>query len=163
MISVKITKLSAGGFTLVEVLAAVGVLAVGSLAFLPAFTNANKERNLQQSVENARDALANARNRALTGVNNPGAGNIYRYSGVKFTAGNANYELFRSVNADTPTCINPNANGVSDGVKGFASGVVSRIPPAESPTCVFFEFSSGNAYITKGVPGSPAVADACQN
>ncbi|MBU1970574.1 type II secretion system GspH family protein, partial [Patescibacteria group bacterium] len=65
MTSVKITKLSAGGFTLVEVLAAVGVLAVGSLAFLPAFTNANKERNLQQSVENARDALANARNRAL--------------------------------------------------------------------------------------------------
>lgn len=148
------------GFTLVEVLVAVGVLAVGSLAFLPSFSGANKEKALAQSVENAKDAIATARNRALTNVGNPGSAGSYNYSGVKFTAGSSGYEIFRSTVADVSTCTNIPASD-SDGQRTLLNGVQSRIPLAESPTCFFFEFGSGDAYVTKGT--APAPANACNN
>ncbi len=148
------------GFTLVEVLVAVGALAVGSLAFLPSFSASNKEKNLTQSVENAKDAIATARNRALAEVGNPEASNPYRYSGVKFTAGSSTYELFRSKIADVGTC--DTLSGVArDGIKTLLGNVVAKIPSGESPTCIFFEFGSGDAYVTKGT--TPATANACTN
>ncbi len=151
------------GFTLVEVLVAVGVLAVGSLAFLPSFSGANKEKALAQSVENAKDAIATARNRALTNVGNPGSAGSYNYSGVKFTAGSSDYEIFRSTTADVSTCTSLPASGISvlDSQGTLLNGVQSRIPSGESPTCFFFEFGSGDAYVTKGTASAPA--NACNN
>lgn len=158
----KITK-SNLGFTLIEVLIAVGVLAVGTLAFLPSFSGANKQKNLAQSVENAKDAIATARTRALTETGNPGESNPYEYSGIRFTENSQTYEVFRSKVADVTTCINIPTVGtsVSDGVRTFPGGVVARIAPIDSPTCMFFKFGTGEAYIAKGT--TVATADACND
>ena len=143
------------GFTLVEVLVAVGVLAVGSLAFLPSFTRSSKQKSLAQAVENAKDAIATARNRALTETGNSGGSGSFRYSGVKFTRNSSNYILFRSNLADVSSCqsIQASTNTValkSDGEKSLPGEVQAKITSAESPTCMFFEFGTGNAYTTKG-------------
>ena len=149
------TNSNKSGFTLVEVLVAVGVLAVGSLAFLPSFTGANKQKALAQAVENAKDAIATARNRALTETGNPGDADTYKYSGVKFTGGSDRYIVFRSTLADAPTCgaVQAGTNTFSlrsDGEKVLPGGVQARMSLTESPTCMFFEFGTGNAYTTKG-------------
>lgn len=156
------------GFTLVEILVAVGVLAVGSLAFLPSFSGASKQKSLAQSVENAKDAVATARNRALTEVGNPGldpgSADSYKYSGAKFTDGSSTYQLFRSTTADVTTCTNVPTSGVSvlDGQRTLLTTVEPKLPTGESPTCFFFEFGSGDAYVTKG--SDPAYATkSCQN
>ncbi len=143
------------GFTLVEVLVAVGVLTVGSLAFLPSFTGANKQKTLTQAVENAKDAMATARNRALTETGNPVGTDTYKFSGVKFTRGSDKYILFRSNLADVSTCqtVQPMTNDTSiksDSERQLPGGVQAKMRPEESPTCVFFEFGTGNAYTTKG-------------
>jgi len=151
------------GFTLVEVLVAVGVLAVGSFAFLPSFTGANKQKALAQAVENTKDAIATARNRALTETGNPGDASTFKYSGVKFTDGSSAYTLFRSNIATPGVCNNlaseSGANVVVDSTKNLPGGVVSKLStssPDENPTCMFFEFGTGNAYTTKGIdPSNP--------
>lgn len=148
-------SINKSGFTLVEVLVAVGVLAVGSLAFLPSFTGSSRQKNLTQAVENAKDAIATARNRALTETGNPGDVGSFNYSGVKFTRGSDKYIVFRSALADVATCQAVQASTStpslrSDGEKQLPGGVQARMPSAESPTCIFFEFGTGNAYTTKG-------------
>jgi len=144
-------KYNKSGFTLVEVLIAVGVLAVGSLAFLPSFTGANKQKALAQAVENAKDAIATARNRALTETYNPGEGNPLKYAGVRFTYDNGTYELFRSDVASAAVCQNKaSTNYVPDSTKTLPGDVRAKITQPESPTCMFFEFGTGNAYTTKG-------------
>jgi len=148
-------NINKSGFTLVEVLVAVGVLAVGSLAFLPSFTGSSKQKNLTQAVENAKDAVATARNRSLTETGNPGDAATYKYSGVKFTRGNDRYIVFRSTLADVATCqaLRADTNTPSlksDAEKLLPGGVQARMLSTESPTCMFFEFCTGNAYTTKG-------------
>lgn len=143
------------GFTLVEVLVAVGVMAVGSLAFLPSFTGSSRQKGLTQAVENAKDAIATARNRALTETGNPGDAGTYKYSGVKFIRGSDRYIVFKSTLADVATCQALQASTdtsslKSDGEKQLPGGVQARMPSTESPTCMFFEFDTGNAYTTKG-------------
>lgn len=148
------------GFTLVEVLVAVGVLAVGSLAFLPSFTGANKQKALAQAVENAKDAIATARNRALTETYNPGEGNPLKYAGVRFTYDSGTYELFRSDVASANVCQGlMSTNFALDATKTLPGDVRAKVPLAESPTCVFFEFGTGNAYTTKGASSCDSCND----
>lgn len=166
------------GFTLVEVLVAVGILSATSLAFLPSFSKANREKNLKQNSENVRDAITTSRNRALTEVNNPGAGAKYSYSGIKFTNGSDSYVLFRSSAATTEVCNNlPSATTVVDSTRKLSNEVKARVNTVvnvatgtinESPTCIFFEFGTGNAYVTKGPydavnPGNNYALKSCRN
>lgn len=148
-----ITKFNNSGFTLVEVLVAVGVLSVVSVAFIPSFSNSNREKNLQQNSETVRDALATARNKALTQVGNPGLAdaNKYKYSAVKFVEDSSTVTYFRSIAADSNTCYNlPSGQVEIDSTKTLSNDVVARIASAETPTCIFFEFGTGNALASKG-------------
>lgn len=146
------TNSNKSGFTLVEVLVAVGVLAVGSLAFLPSFTGANRQKALAQAVENAKDAVATARNRALTETFNPGDTNPLRYAGVRFRYDSGTYELFRSDTATAGVCQNlASTNFVIDATKTLPGDVKAKISSSDSPMCMFFEFGTGNAYTTKGI------------
>ena len=141
------------GFTLVEVLVAVGALSVASFAFLPSFTNSLREKNLQQSLEAAKDAAVTARNRALTETGSPGETDTekYKYSGVRFVRDSGEYEAFRSISADSATCANLPADSVAiDSVKILPGGVVARLAAGDNPTCVFFEYKTGNSVTTKG-------------
>ena len=154
------------GFTLVEVLIAVGVLSVASFAFMPSFTSSLNEKKLQQSVDAVRDATATARNRALTEVGSPGADTTqkYKYSGVRFENGSGTYLQFRSETASKEVCANPGgvANAVVDSTKMLPNGVVARIkvaPVNESPLCVFFKFQTAETVTTKG----PNDAVTCSN
>jgi prepilin-type N-terminal cleavage/methylation domain-containing protein len=146
------------GFTLVEVLIAVGVLTVASFAFMPSFTSSLNDKKLQQSIDAVRDATATARNRALTEVGSPGADETqkYKYSGVRFENNSPIYTQFRTVAATKEVCANPAgfpAIAVVDSAKTLPSGIVARIqttPVNESPTCVFFEFKTAETVTTKG-------------
>lgn len=151
--------MSKKGFTLVEVLIAVGVLAVASAAFLPSFTGSLNEKKLQQAADAVRDAVATTRNRALTEVGSPGASDVtkYKYSGVKFANKSGTYVEFRSTDATKEICANPSADptlAIVDSTKTLPNGVVARIqttPINESPKCVFFAFKTAEAVITKGL------------
>ena len=149
--------MSKKGFTLVEVLIAVGVMSIASMAFLPSFMGTLDEKKLQQSVDTAKDAIATARNRALTEVGNPGANEAtkYKYSAVKFERGSSTYYLFRSDVATNGVCGESGdaplgVNVVVDSTKTLPNGAVARIESADSPTCIFFEFKTAVAVSTKG-------------
>ncbi|MFA5776404.1 MAG: type II secretion system protein [Patescibacteria group bacterium] len=148
------------GFTLVEVLVAVGVLATASVAFLPSYTNSLNEKKLQQSVDAVKDATATARNRALAEVGGPGASDAvkYKYSGVKFENGSGTYYQFRSDIATPGACGGTgevpgeppaSANVVVDSTKTLPNEVVARIASADSPLCVFFAFKTAEAVATR--------------
>lgn len=151
-----ITKFNNSGFTLVEVLVAVGVLSVVSVAFIPSFSNSNREKNLQQNSETVRDALATARNKALTQVGNPGLADAskFKYSAVKFEEDSSVVTYFRSTTADSDTCNHlntlPSSQVEIDSTKTLSNDVVARIASTETPTCIFFEFGTGNALASKG-------------
>jgi|GEM_PF-6633800 prepilin-type N-terminal cleavage/methylation domain-containing protein len=154
------------GFTLVEVLIAVGVLSVASAAFLPSFSGALNEKKIQQSADAVRDALATTRTRALTEVGNPGAAetSLYKYAGVKFDNGSGTYYQFRSAAATPAVCGGAGAppagtNVVVDATKTLPSGVVARINAAGSPLCVFFAFKTAEAVTTKGADAAVACSD----
>jgi prepilin-type N-terminal cleavage/methylation domain-containing protein len=159
------------GFTLIEVLIAVGVLSVASFAFLPSFTGSLNEKKLQQSIEAVRDATATARNRALTEVGSPGAVDAgkYKYSGVKFEDGSGTYYQFRSNVATTGACgVAGSLPGVPavtgelitvDSTKTLPNGVVARIDVNDSPLCVFFEFKTAVAVTTKGSKSAVSCED----
>lgn len=140
------------GFTLVEVMVAVGVLSVIALAFLPSFGTSLKRKSLDQSLENTRDAISTARNKALTQISNPAEANPYKYSGVRFTYNSSKYEFFRSKEANKDICKNLESSPdvVIDSSRTLPNNVVAKIPQAQSPTCFFFEFGSGNPFVTKG-------------
>lgn len=142
------------GFTLVEMLVAVGVMSIATLAFLPSFSRANRDKTLQQNAGTLKDAVTTVRNKALTEVNNPGSDTTYVYSGIKFTSGSSQYTVFRSNEANATVCSNLSGNVVIDGVKNFSNDVLAKIKtaptPSEDPTCIFFEYGSGNALTTKG-------------
>lgn len=148
---------NSAGFTLVEILVAVGVLAVGTLAFLPSFSGANKQKALTQSVENAKDAVVTARNRALTETGNPEEVNAYKYSGVRFTKDSGEYKVFRSNTATADVCANlvsgVGINVMVDANKTLPGGVVARLAAADNPVCMFFEYGTGDACETKGSVG----------
>lgn len=137
------------GFTLIEVLIAVGVLSVASLAFLPSFTGSYKEKNLQRAQEAVKDAITTARSKALTEVGNPSASEstVYNYSGIKFIAGSGDYYLFRSNAATSGACASPT---IVDSTKSLPSGIVARIASSKTPTCIFFEYKTGATLITEG-------------
>ena len=141
------------GFTLVEVLIAVGVMSVASFAFLPSFTGSLNDKKLQQAVDAVRDATATVGNRALTEVGNPGASDAtkYKYAGVKFTRNSGEYISFRSESATSTVCNNLGSNVVIDSTKTLPNAVIARINENDSPLCVFFAFKTAEAVTTKGL------------
>lgn len=147
--------MSKNGFTLVEVLIAVGVMSVASFAFLPSFTGSLNEKKLQQATETVRDATATVRNRALTEVGNPGVGDAskYKYAGIRFVDKSSDYLSFRSESATQAVCADPRTapNTVVDSTKTLPNGVVVRISSGESPSCVFFVFKTAEAITIKGL------------
>ena len=151
----KSNKINNHGFTLVEVLVAVGVIAVASVAFIPSFTGSVKNKALQQSVAVARDAISNTRNRALTQTGMDVSSN-YTNAGVKATRGSGELQIFRTSerNKDNldDVCKNltTNTTVVIDSVVKLPGNVVARVSAADDPTCIFFEYGTGDGYITKG-------------
>jgi len=151
------------GFTLVEILVAVGVLAVATLAFLPSFSKSYKEKSLQKAMDAVKDATTTARNSALTEVGNPGAEGTARfvYSGVKFERDSGEYILFRSTDATSDICVNlPEDSAAIDSTKTLPNDIVARIAvAAESPLCVFFEYGTGVSIITRGSSDATSCTD----
>lgn len=173
----KVNKHQTSGFTIIEVLVAVGVLAVGSLAFLPSFTGASKQKALIENVENAKDILATVRTSCLVYVGNPDGSDKYSYSGVKYTHASSDVFMFRSTVADTSICEDVSGSEgttgststgsyLVDAKKVLSNGVVSKIPAGESPKCIFFKYGTCDSYVTSGttVPGNPpAERDVCND
>ena len=151
-----LTAVSKKGFTLVELLVAVGVVSVASLSLIPSFTTRNKEKALQEAFLKAKDVLGTVQNKAMTEVGSPGAADAvkYKYSGVKFVRNSGNYVVFRSTEASSDVCQNmSSAKSVQDASSALPSSAVAKIASPDNPLCVFFEYKTGNAFTTKGASG----------
>jgi prepilin-type N-terminal cleavage/methylation domain-containing protein len=150
---------NSSGFTLIEVLVAVGVLTVASLAFLPSYTKSFEGKKLQSASDVVRDATASARNRALTqagGGQDDAMG--YKYSVVKVENNSRDILLFRSTDLDVATCNSP---AVIDSTIKLPEGTKATTSSTESPTCIFFAYKTGDCWSTKGT--NPTNVTPCSN
>lgn len=126
------------GFTLVELLLVVSIIAVLSSFMIPGFSNYIDNQNMLQAAEILKSDLRNVQNKALTGV---GAytDNVL-YWGIKIPSANAStYNVFKSVANNAAACNNAVTESVSENLPGNV--VVKNANGA----CVFFSVENGNA------------------
>lgn len=145
-------KIGFGGFSMVEVLVAVGVLAIGFLAFLPSYSFVIKRKSLDQSVEDVKDIISTVRSTAVMQSESGGGVEIYRYTGLRFTRNSSTYEAFRSMEANKDVCKNLGSRNdvIIDYVRNMPDLVVAKMLEVDNPTCFFFEYGTGNVFVTKG-------------
>lgn len=128
------------GFTLVELLLVVALIAVLSSFLIPGFSNYIDSQNIRQGQELLKSDLRTAQNKALTGVSSSVAG--VSYWGLKIPSQNAaKYSFFKSSEADSSACNNAVLEETS---KPLPGGVVVIDAPG---ACVFFSLRNGDATV----------------
>lgn len=126
------------GFTLVEILLVVSIIAILSAFLIPGFSNYTKSQNVRQGMEILKSDLRTAQNKALTGVNS--VSNGADYWGIKIPSDDAsNYQFFYStVNsscADADITFSSTSKTLPGGTSVLGEGGV----------CVFFSRKNGDA------------------
>ncbi len=141
------------GFTLLEVIIAMSIISIVMSASLSSFSNRSKELNLQEAYNAAKDSLRTAQNKAQAEVGSPGAGadQKYKYAGVRFVKDSGEYISFRSSDLSDSVCGTLDATKtVQDSVSTLPYSMVAKMDSTETPTCIFFEYPTGNTYVSKG-------------
>lgn len=145
----RIVAQNAQGFTLVELLMVVSIIAALSGFLIPGFSTYIDNQNVLQAQELLKNDLRTAQNRALTGV---GTAVGTSFWGIKVVGDNANdYLLFSSAADSAAAC-----NSVSSGGSGVTRSeplpgrVVVR---GSNGACVFFSTRNGDATIVNNPSG----------
>lgn len=126
------------GFTLVEILLVVSIIAVLSAFLIPSFSNYTESQSIRQGTEILKSDLRTAQNKALTGVNSV-SGNA-NYWGVKISSDNeSSYEFFYSTSNTSCDAVNITVSSTS---KNLPGNVAVR---GEGGVCVFFDRRNGDA------------------
>lgn len=133
------------GFTLVELLIVVGIVALITGGLIPAFSNYMQNQDLLQAQEQLKNDLRSIQNRALAGAQSETlvGGNQVHYWGVQFVSGSADFTYFISdVNTSCPP-----ANRQVEGEYKVPHGLVLNASSFTSPPngCIFFSFSDGGS------------------
>lgn len=129
---------SKNGFTLVELLLVVSIIAVLSSFLIPGFSNYIDNQNVLQASEILKSDLRSAQSKALTGVGAYSSGILYW--GIKIPSDNAtSYIFFNSTANDATACTNAVADTTSENLPG---GVVIK---GANGACIFFSVENGNA------------------
>lgn len=139
------------GFTLVELLLVVSLIAVLSSFLIPGFSNYIDNQNIRQAQELLKSDLRNVQNKALTGV---GASvSTVDYWGLKIPSSDAkNYIYFQSQTNDGSACDSAVANETSGNLPG---DVVIK---GANGVCVFFSLRNGDATIVNLVGGGDTIS-----
>jgi len=98
--SFKKVSLNTQGFTLVELLVVISIIALLTGAVIPSFSNYIKNQNLRQAQEQFKSDLRTTQNKALTGT---GTDTTVKYWGIHLLDGNNNYYTFSST-TNTAAC-----------------------------------------------------------
>lgn len=136
-------RLFSQGFTLIEILLVVSILAVMTATLIPSFDSYIKNQNLKQAQEAVKNDLRTMQNRAMTGASSASGIN---YWGIYFADESNSYSL---VSSSTPeNCgVGAESGGVLPGdvVMDTGSG------PSADARCVWFALGTGDTYDTSEV------------
>ena len=132
----KVSAPNTKGFTLIEMLIAVSLIALLSGILIPSFTRYSASQNLRQAREKLKSDLRTAQNNAMTGANST----TVDYWGIRFSPDSGTYALFRST--DTSDC------GTVDVVRTTMGALPNGTVTLFSITgnqCIYFAESTGDA------------------
>jgi prepilin-type N-terminal cleavage/methylation domain-containing protein len=139
------------GFTLLELMVVVGIIAVLSGFAIPNFNSYINNQNLRQSQDQVKNDIRSVQNQALTGSMMSSATGL-KYWGIKFVTNSSNYSVFLPGSGQTlpQACLNPPSTyNVSSSL--FAGSVVRSLGHASgtaTPMCLFISFDNGNVSLT---------------
>lgn len=152
------------GFTLVEILLVVSIIAVLSAFLIPGFSNYTESQSIKQGIEIVKSDLRTAQNKALTGVNSYSAS--ADYWGIKIYSDAAeNYRFFYSTQNSSCDDADITTANLSQKLPGDVAVL------GESGTCVFFSRKNGDTNLVGDNGGDSrihvgksdtSIDDACQ-
>ena len=120
------------GFTLVELLVSVSILAVLTAVTIPNFNNFIRSQNLKQSQEQIKNGIRDTQIRAMAGVDSTN----YSYWVFRASSGGTTFNIGKS--ADTTSCGSITVVDTSAVLPGDATLGVSS-----SPACIYYAMGSG--------------------
>ncbi len=132
------------GFTLIELMVVVGILALISGIMIPSFSNYTRNQSLKQAQENFKSDLRSIQNRALTGT---GSDKTYGttpplpalYWAISYTAGAGSYSVYLTHRNDCSTPV----------IESQTFNLPSNIT-FNSSGCLLFSLEDGSVYTTGG-------------
>lgn len=132
------------GFTLIELMVVVSILAIVSGIMIPSFSTYTRNQTLKQAQENFKSDLRSIQNRALTGASSDVTlgGNLVKYWGVNFVANSSTYT---SLIASSAAC----AGGTTQLVQTFSLPATVSFS-STSGGCYLFSMDDGSIYNTSG-------------
>jgi len=134
------------GFTLVELLLVVSLIAVLSSFLIPGFSTYIDIQNIRQAQEQIKNDLRTVQNNALSGVGSSSPS--VAYWGLKISSQNAaNYGFFKSAAANSSACSGAAIEQNSTNLPG------NVVVMGSSGACVFFSLRNGDA-VTTGLTNS---------
>lgn len=136
LIYMKVSARTQTGFTLVEMLIAVSIIALLTGILIPSFTGYTKNQNLRQAREKLKSDLRTAQNNAMTGANST----TVDFWGIRFSDDGTTYSLFRSV--DTSDCATVD---IVRNTMGNLPNDIATIFSAAGNHCIYFSESTGDA------------------
>lgn len=131
--------LSTKGFTLVELIIVVSIIAIMTSAIVPSFSNYTKGQIIKQAQEQVVNDLANVQNRALAG-NQGTLGASTKYWGISFEHGSGTYEYVSTTNSLCTGAITEKKVVLPENVTIHIAGAV----PTEK-LCVPFSLANGDS------------------
>ncbi|MBW6441751.1 type II secretion system GspH family protein [Patescibacteria group bacterium] len=142
------------GFTLVELLVTMSIIAIITGGIVPSFTGYIKNQNLKQAQEQFKSDLRTIQNRALTGAfsDRQLSGSYVSYWGALFTAGSGtSVEYFISVDNSCP----PNYASTAEFQGTFTLPNDIKYYIALTPIqtrCMFFDIRNGDIITEITIP-----------
>ncbi|AHB40386.1 MAG: hypothetical protein ACD_25C00092G0002 [uncultured bacterium] len=145
----KLPRSASKGFTLVELMIVVGILAVVSGIMIPSFSGYTRNQTLKQAQENLKSDLRSAQNRALTGTGadtlingNPALYWAVLYSDVAGSNGTYSFYLTAS-NSCTVNATLQQTVTLSSGISIVSSGA----------HCLLFSLEDGSVFERNATTG----------
>lgn len=148
----KVSARNHNGFTLIEMLIAISIIALLTGILVPSFTRYSKTQNLRQAREKLKSDLRTAQNNAMTGANST----TVDYWGIMFLEGSTTYSLFRSVN--TSDC---SAVDIVRTTMGALPNSIETLFGVAGNQCVYFAESTGDASGTTNINVGYSSPDEC--